>query len=107
MYMTITRRKALALLAGAFPAAHSRILAAGLPANDLDKGPFQPTRESLACYHVPDWFRHAKFGIFAHCGPQSAAEAGDWYARHMYIQGHEQYESHLNHYGLPSKMSFK
>src|SRR6266478_1416560 len=107
MSMTITRRKALALLAGAFPSAHSRILAAGLPTNDLDKGPFQPTRESLASYHVPEWFRDAKFGIWAHWGPQSAAEAGDWYARQLYIQGHEQYEYHLKHYGHPSKFGFK
>ena len=107
MSMTMTRRKALALLAGAFPAAHSRIFAAGLPANDSNKGPFQPTRESLAGYHVPEWFRDAKFGIWAHWGPQSAAEAGDWYARQMYIQGHEQYEYHLKHYGHPSKFGFK
>ena len=34
-------------------------------------GPFQPTFESLAAnYQVPQWFRDAKFGIWAHWGPQ-------------------------------------
>jgi len=56
---------------------------------------------------VPQWFRDAKFGIWAHWGPQSAAEAGDWYARNMYIEGSEQYKYHLAHYGHPSKFGFK
>src|ERR1022692_3672071 len=47
-------------------------------------------RESLLQYQVPEWFRDAKFGIWAHWGPQSAAEDGDWYARNMYMQGSEQ-----------------
>ena len=33
-------------------------------------GPFQPTLESLSNYQVPDWYRDAKFGIWAHWGPQ-------------------------------------
>jgi alpha-L-fucosidase len=37
-----------------------------------------PSRESLAAWQVPDWFRNAKFGIWAHWGPQSSVEAGDW-----------------------------
>jgi hypothetical protein len=32
-------------------------------------GPFQPTMESLSNYTCPDWFRDAKFGIWAHWGP--------------------------------------
>ena len=70
-------------------------------------GPFQATRESLQEYHVPNWFRDAKFGIWAHWGPQSAAEAGDWYARNMYIQGERQYDYHVKTYGHPSKFGFK
>ena len=70
-------------------------------------GPFQATRESLKEYHIPNWFRDAKFGIWAHWGPQSAAEAGDWYARNMYIQGERQYEYHVKTYGHPSKFGFK
>jgi len=70
-------------------------------------GPFQGTRESLASYRVPDWFRDAKFGIWAHWGPQSAPEAGDWYARNIYMEGSAQYKFHLEHFGHPSKVGFK
>jgi len=78
--------------------------AAPVPA--IAAGPFQATRESLGTYHVPDWFGEAKFGIWNHWGPQSAAEYGDWYARRMYIQGEPQYQHHLQHYGHPSKTGF-
>jgi alpha-L-fucosidase len=61
----------------------------------------------LSKYTVPEWFRDAKFGIWAHWGPQSAPEYGDWYARNMYIEGHKQYKYHLAKYGHPSKFGFK
>ena len=32
---------------------------------------------------------------------------GDWYARHMYRQGHKQYQDHLEHYGHPSQAGWK
>lgn len=73
----------------------------------IQGGPFKGTRESLKNYVVPEWFRDAKFGIWAHWGPQSAIEAGDWYARNMYQQGHEQYKHFLEHYGHPSKIGYK
>ncbi|MBX3434979.1 MAG: alpha-L-fucosidase [Pirellulales bacterium] len=73
----------------------------------MASGPFSPSWSSLAAYEAPDWFRDAKFGIWAHWGPQCAPEAGDWYARHMYSQGHWQYESHLKNYGHPSEFGFK
>src|SRR5581483_3537153 len=51
-------------------------------------GPFQPTWNSLAAqYATPEWFRDAKFGIWAHWSAQCVPEQGDWYARNMYIQG--------------------
>jgi len=62
-------------------------------------GPFQPTWESLQQYKVPDWYRDAKFGIWAHWGPQCQPEDGDWYARNMYIQGNKQYDYHVKTYG--------
>ena len=105
--MKISRRSALGALAGAFPAAHLRRAAAQEAAPAIEKGPFQGTRESLQAYRVPEWFRDAKFGIWAHWGPQSATEAGDWYARNMYMQGSAQYKYHLEHYGHPSKVGFK
>ncbi len=70
-------------------------------------GPFQPTMESLTNYHCPDWFRDAKFGIWAHWGPQAVPMDGDWYARHLYVQGNAQYKDHLEHYGHPSTNGYK
>jgi alpha-L-fucosidase len=32
---------------------------------------------------------------------------GDWYARNMYIQGHQQNLYHVRHYGHPSKFGYK
>ena len=58
-------------------------------------------------YQIPAWYRDAKFGIWAHWGPQSAPEMGDWYARQMYIQGHRQYNYHVKTYGHPSKFGYK
>jgi alpha-L-fucosidase len=57
-------------------------------------------------WRVPDWFRDAKFGIWAHWGPQCVPEAGDWYGRLMYVQGHPTYDHHLRHYGHPSRTGF-
>jgi alpha-L-fucosidase len=73
----------------------------------LAKGPFQPSWNSLAAYQVPGWFRNAKFGMWAHWGPQCQPEAGDWYARNMYVEGSDQYRIHLEKYGHPSKFGFK
>jgi len=70
-------------------------------------GKFQPTWDSLKQYQAPEWFRNAKFGIWAHWGPQCAPEDSDWYARNMYIQGHKQNAYHLAHYGPPSQFGFK
>lgn len=101
----INRRKALALLAGGAPALKlARAASEQLP---IAAGPFKGTRESLKDYQVPLWYRDAKFGIWAHWGPQSAAEYGDWYARNMYMQGSRQYEYHVKTYGHPSKVGFK
>ena len=71
------------------------------------KGKFEPTWESLQQYEAPEWFRDAKFGIWAHWGPQCEPLAGDWYARHMYIQGRPQYGVQLEKYGHPSEFGFK
>ena len=70
-------------------------------------GPFQPSWNSLAQYRVPDWFRDAKFGIWAHWGPQCQPERGDWYAREMYVEGNPRYRFHVERYGHPSKAGFK
>ena len=68
---------------------------------------FSPTFDSLAQYQCPQWFRDAKFGIWSHWGPQSVPMYGDWYARHMYVQGHPQNLYHVRHYGHPSRFGYK
>lgn len=73
----------------------------------MQTGKFEATWESLQQYEIPEWFRDAKFGIWAHWGPQCQPEAGDWYGRHMYYQGHWQYNDHLEQYGHPSEFGFK
>jgi alpha-L-fucosidase len=70
-------------------------------------GPFSADPASLNKYETPDWFRDAKFGIWAHWGPQSVPRAGDWYARNMYIYGTPQYAHHLKTYGHPTKFGYK
>ena len=59
-----------------------------------------------AAYRVPDWFRDAKFGIWAHWGPQCVPEAGDWYGRLMYVQGTHAHAHHVKTYGHPSRTGF-
>ncbi|MDE6533709.1 MAG: alpha-L-fucosidase [Muribaculaceae bacterium] len=71
------------------------------------KGMYEPTWESLSQYEVPEWFRDAKFGIWAHWGPQCVEGSGDWMARSMYIEGSREYKYHLENYGHPSEFGFK
>ena len=109
------RRKLIKGAAAALPAlwlgkSYANVLphiAAGSPGEPMAKGPFKPAWSSLKQYQVPDWYRNAKFGIWAHWGPQCQPEHGDWYARGMYEEGSAQYKSHLAEYGHPSKSGFK
>ncbi len=122
MIRKISRRSALATMAGVAPLAASAKLRAMMrlaqtprsknrvatsAERNLATGPFQPTWESLKQYKTPPWFRDAKFGIWAHWTAQCVPEQGDWYARNMYIQGSKQYKYHVEHYGHPSKFGFK
>jgi alpha-L-fucosidase len=70
-------------------------------------GPFQPSMDSLKQYQCPEWFRDAKFGIWAHWGPQAVPMDGDWYARGIYEEGNKHYQYHLEHYGHPSQFGYK
>jgi alpha-L-fucosidase len=73
-------------------------------ARAIARGTFQPTWDSLVQnYRVPEWFRDAKFGIWAHWSAQCVPEQGDWYARRMYLQGDPAYDYHVKTYGHPSK----
>src|SRR6476619_194806 len=82
-------------------------LAATLPLPPLT------ARPPIASRVAPDWFRDAKFGIWAHWGPQCVPEFGDWYGRLMYLQGRQPwqqgetpYDNHLRRYGHPSRTGF-
>jgi alpha-L-fucosidase len=81
--------------------------ASALPPGAIAAGPFSPDWSSLETYQTPDWFRDAKFGIWAHWGPQCEPEYGDWYGRIMYEEGSDPYRYHVRKYGHPSKVGFK
>ena len=73
----------------------------------MAEGQYQPQWESLKKHKTPEWFRDAKFGIWAHWGPQCVEGSGDWMAREMYIEGSHAYKYHVEHYGHPSEFGFK
>lgn len=70
-------------------------------------GAYEPTWESLSAWQCPEWFRDAKFGIWAHWGPQCESEDGDWYARFMYYEGSGQFDWHISHFGRPDVFGLK
>jgi alpha-L-fucosidase len=108
----ITRRTMMQRLAAALPAAYlsrPRTMAdadSQTAARAIAPGPFQPTWDSLKQYQAPDWFRDAKFGLWAHWTAQCVPEQGDWYARRMYIQGDAANTFHVQTYGHPSDFGF-
>ena len=73
----------------------------------MAQGKFEPTWDSLKEYEVPEWFRNAKFGIWAHWGPQCVEGSGDWMARSLYMEGTREYRHHVKNYGHPSEFGFK
>lgn len=79
------------------------------PAQDqaFTEGEFKPSWQSLSAWECPEWFKDAKFGIWAHWGPQCEPEAGDWYGRHMYYPDSRQYKYHVAHYGDPAEFGLK
>ena len=113
--MRLNRRQACKALSASLVAANLRTAQAqqqfvsplGDRVEPTAKGKFEPTWESLQQYETPEWYRNAKFGIWAHWGPQCQPEYGDWYARKMYIEGGDDYKFHLQHYGHPSQFGFK
>ncbi len=120
--MRVSRRNALAMMVAAGQARAAKRLMAmvpDVPGNPVGRlatsaerrlaaGPVQPTWESLKQHgRAPEWFRDAKFGIWAHWTAQCVPEQGDWYARRMYMQGDPAYDFHVKTYGHPSKVGFK
>ncbi len=91
-----------------------------VPFSQLFSQKFEPTMESFKQYKYPEWFSDAKFGIWAHWGPQAVPRQGDWYAKNMYVNDawnsntkslsgkpHENYLYHVANYGHPSKFGYK
>ena len=102
--MKPTKRDLLASTAATWAAALAQPMTAQAA---QAQGPFTPDWPSLiANYAVPDWFRDAKFGIWAHWSAQCVPEQGDWYARRMYLQGEACYDHHLKTYGHPADTGF-
>ena len=107
---TIRCPAALLALAAALIVPPHLAVAADKPSPQLPpiaEGAFKPDWGSLKQYQCPDWFRDAKFGIWAHWGAQCQPEMGDWYARSMYLEGSADYKFHLTNYGHPSVFGFK
>ncbi len=108
--MKMDRRQAVQLFGGAVSAAWLGRSGAQQPVPGGltgTPGPYTGTRASLKAYTIPTWFADAKFGIWAHWGPQSAVGDGDWYARNMYREGSPQYEYHRKRFGPQSKVGYK
>lgn len=62
---------------------------------------YEANWDSLAKYNeAPQWFREAKFGVYAHWGLLSVAEyANDWYPRNMHFKGSDEFKHHVKTYG--------
>ena len=78
--MNPTRRHLFAAMGASAFAGRGR--SANLP---IAEGKFKPNDESLKQYQYPDWFRDAKFGMWARWGPQAVPRLGNWYAKRMYL----------------------
>ncbi len=104
--MIMNRTKLVLMLVCSFSTALAQTNVLKLP--PIADGPFKPDWNSLTNYQTaPEWYRDAKFGIWAHWGPQCQPEHGDWYARGMYEEGGWQYKLHVAEYGHPSTNGFK
>jgi alpha-L-fucosidase len=71
---------------------------------------YEPSWNSLRSRPEPQWFRDAKFGIYAHWGVYSVPACGPnatWYGYNMYREGSLQYNYHVRNFGDPSKFGYK
>jgi alpha-L-fucosidase len=89
--------------------------------NTIAQQKFEASLESFEKNYIcPEWFRDAKFGIWAHWGPQAVPREGDWYAKKLYLnrqfdkktrsyfdEPDRVYKLHLKKYGHPSEFGYK
>ena len=69
---------------------------------------FQPDSATIAQhYHIPDWFRDSKLGIFIHWGPASVPAYDGWYARNMYDSSSATYRHHVATYDPVDQFGYK
>lgn len=76
----------------------------------LTQEPYQASWESLQQYQCPEWFRDAKFGIYAHWGPYCVPAfptTTDWYSRHMYQPNHAIHRFQVETYGPVTEFGYK
>lgn len=73
---------------------------------EMEPGRFQNNWQSLGQWECPEWFQDAKFGLWAHWGPQCQANSGDWYARYMY-DGQTHWDQEKNAYINCKEYGFK
>jgi len=72
----------------------------------MEEGKYSNNWKSLSQWECPEWFKDAKFGLWAHWGPQCQAESGDWYARFMYYSD-SPYDEHRGVHFNPSEYGLK
>ncbi|HUT23598.1 MAG TPA: alpha-L-fucosidase [Sumerlaeia bacterium] len=74
-------------------------------AAEAEKGPYEPTWESLDSRPTPQWFADAKFGVFIHWGVYSVPAWGpkgsysEWYLNYMRNKQSETWKFHERVYG--------
>ena len=72
------------------------------------EGQWQTNWDSLTKHPIPEWFRDAKFGIYAHLGVYCVPAFGtEWYPRKMYQTDNEVYQHHIDTYGDQSQFGYK
>lgn len=92
------------------PIAMLALLAAAPPPSPA--APYEPTWESLQKHEDPEWFRDAKFGIYTHWGPITAATDGapadmEWYGRQLYDPKHKAFQYHREKFGDQKTVGYK
>ncbi len=76
--------------------------------NQIPRGPFSPTWESLERYEAPSWYLDGKFGIFIHWGLYATPAFGnEWYPRNMYREGTDEFKHHAATYGPHTQFGYK
>jgi alpha-L-fucosidase len=71
---------------------------------------YECTWESLIQFKCPEWFRDAKFGIYAHWGPYCVPAfptTTDWYSHYMYQPNHPIHKFHVEIYGPVTAFGYK